>query len=113
MLLYSTKRVMDLAYDHIQEEAYPKDGKGSKDTPKPDQEESSLNNDLQDAYKAISSSAWGLKIGGFLGNVMKQVSCRCSVSFSRMDTNRNVRENLYMLKLRRSSPRLARTRRKG
>ncbi|KZZ97490.1 BSD domain protein [Moelleriella libera RCEF 2490] len=63
---------MDLAYDHIQEEAYPKDGKGSKDTPKPDQEESSLNNDLQDAYKAISSSAWGLKIGGFLGNVMKQ-----------------------------------------
>ncbi|KAK2595442.1 hypothetical protein QQS21_006852 [Conoideocrella luteorostrata] len=63
---------MDLAYDHIQEEAYPKDRTESNETPKPEQEESSLNNDLQDAYKAISSSAWGMKIGGFLGNVMKQ-----------------------------------------
>lgn len=63
---------MDLAYDHIQEEAYPEDRKESYETPKPELGESSLNNDLQDAYKAISSSAWGMKIGGFLGNVMKQ-----------------------------------------
>lgn len=65
---------MDLAYDHIQEEAYPEDRKESNETPKPELGESSLNNDLQDAYKAISSSAWGMKIGGFLGNVMKQAS---------------------------------------
>lgn len=65
---------MDLAYDHIQENAYPSDRKESNETPKPDGEQSSsLNNDIQDAYKAISTSAWGVKIGGFLGNVMKQV----------------------------------------
>jgi hypothetical protein len=64
---------MDLAYDHIQENAYPQDREESNETPKPDQQEPSLNSDLQDAYKAISSSAWGVKIGGFLGNVMKQV----------------------------------------
>ncbi|KAG6012487.1 hypothetical protein E4U43_007772 [Claviceps pusilla] len=65
---------MDIAYDHIQEETLPKDGKESdQTTSKPNLEESSsLNNDLQDAYKAISSSAWGMKIGGFLGTVMKQ-----------------------------------------
>ncbi|KAG5928876.1 hypothetical protein E4U53_002573 [Claviceps sorghi] len=65
---------MDLAYDHIQEEAFSKDGKQADETlPKPNPEESSsLNNDLQDAYKAISSSPWGMKIGGFLGSVMKQ-----------------------------------------
>ncbi|PHH61368.1 hypothetical protein CDD81_446 [Ophiocordyceps australis] len=63
---------MDLAYDHIQEDAYYKDNNASSsDTPKPEQQ-SSLNTDLQDAYKAISSSPWGLKIGGFLGNVVKQ-----------------------------------------
>ncbi|KAG5925553.1 hypothetical protein E4U42_004178 [Claviceps africana] len=60
---------MDLAYDHIQEEAFPKDGKQADETlPNPNAESSSLNNDLQDAYKAISSSAWGMKIGGFLGS---------------------------------------------
>lgn len=64
---------MDLAYDHIQENAYPQDRKESNETPKPEQQEPSLNNDFQDAYKAISSSPWGMKIGGFLGNVMKQV----------------------------------------
>lgn len=67
---------MDLAYDHIQENAYPQDKEESTETPKPEQQEASLNNDLQDAYKAISSSPWGMRIGGFLGNVMKQVKLR-------------------------------------
>ncbi|POR35212.1 BSD domain-containing protein C22A12.14c [Tolypocladium paradoxum] len=62
---------MDLAYDHIQEEAFAKDRGDAGDTPTPEQQ-SSLNSDIQDAYKAISSSAWGVKIGGFLGNVVKQ-----------------------------------------
>lgn len=64
---------MDLAYDHIQEEAFAKDRGDAGDAPKPDQQ-SSLNSDIQDAYKAISSSAWGVKIGGFLGTVVKQVA---------------------------------------
>ncbi|KAG6003288.1 hypothetical protein E4U21_002216 [Claviceps maximensis] len=60
---------MDLAYDHIQEEAFTKDGKAS-DEPRPEttlEGSSSLNDELQDAYKAISSSAWGMRLGGFFG----------------------------------------------
>ncbi|EFQ30245.1 BSD domain-containing protein [Colletotrichum graminicola] len=66
---------MDLAYDHIQESSLPKDAdKKSGDTKNPtsDQPQHSLNDDLQEAYKAISSSAWGIRIGGFLGNAVKQ-----------------------------------------
>lgn len=61
---------MDLAYDHLQDESY------GRDTPKPGeqpQNQSSLNNDIQDAYKAFSATPWGAKIGGFFGNVVKQV----------------------------------------
>lgn len=68
---------MDLAYDHIQEEAFPQDQSSPSDTPKPEDQQSSLNSDIQEAYKAISSSPWGAKIGGFLGNVVKQVGSRC------------------------------------
>ncbi|KAJ6787896.1 hypothetical protein PWT90_01879 [Aphanocladium album] len=62
---------MDLAYDHIQEEAF------RRDTPKPgekssEEPQSSLNNEIQDAYKAFSASPWGAKIGGFFGNMVKQ-----------------------------------------
>ncbi|TDZ34057.1 BSD domain-containing protein [Colletotrichum sidae] len=66
---------MDLAYDHIQETALPKDDKkkaDSKDTPTDQQPQSSLNEELQDAYKALSTSAWGMRIGGFLGSAVKQ-----------------------------------------
>ncbi|KAK1719233.1 BSD domain-containing protein [Colletotrichum lupini] len=66
---------MDLAYDHIQENSLPKDADkkngDAKDT-KSDQPQSSLNDDLQEAYKAISSSPWGMRIGGFLGSAVKQ-----------------------------------------
>lgn len=67
---------MDLAFDHIPEVVYPKAGQESGETPPEATSEgpSSLNEELQDAYKAISSSTWGMKIGGFLGNVMKQAS---------------------------------------
>ncbi|TQV98185.1 BSD domain-containing protein [Cordyceps javanica] len=63
---------MDLAYDHIQEEAF------RRDTPKPGEQRpeqppaSSLNDEIQDAYKAFSASPWGAKIGGFFGNMVKQ-----------------------------------------
>jgi len=64
---------MDSAYDHIQEESYPED-------PTPQQEgnssrpaSTSFNAEIQDAYKAISSSPWAARLGGFLGSVKKQV----------------------------------------
>lgn len=81
---------MDIAYDHIQESNFPDDSSNSQSTEKPAQK-SSLNADLQDAYRAFSSSPWGARIGGFLGSVVKQVRgiprqrCRppCLQTFSR------------------------------
>lgn len=66
---------MDFAYDHIVEEALPKDSAGpasQNNTQKPEQQ-ATLNEDLKEAYRAISSSAWGSTLGGFFGNVVKQV----------------------------------------
>ncbi|KAG0651265.1 BSD domain-containing 1 [Hyphodiscus hymeniophilus] len=62
---------MDLAYDHIQEEALSpeKAAAASTEEKKP---ETTLNADFQEAYKAISSSPWGAKLGGFFGSVVKQ-----------------------------------------
>ncbi|KAF5870529.1 putative bsd domain-containing protein [Botrytis fragariae] len=59
---------MDLAYDHIQEEALQPDQNKEKST----QPAPTLNADFQEAYKAISSSPWGAKLGGFFGSVVKQ-----------------------------------------
>ncbi|KAK0629170.1 hypothetical protein B0T17DRAFT_491273 [Bombardia bombarda] len=65
---------MDVAYDHIQEEAFPEDNEGASkstaDTTKPDQP--TLDAELQDAYRAFSSSPWGARLGGFFGSVVKQ-----------------------------------------
>ena len=61
---------MDLAYDHIAEDGYAKKTEEPKTGTQP---QSSLNEDLQDAYKAFSNSPWGARIGGFFGNVVKQV----------------------------------------
>lgn len=61
---------MDLAYDHIQEEALTPE-QGVKDEDK--KSETTLNSDFQEAYKAISSSPWGARLGGFFGSVVKQV----------------------------------------
>ncbi|KAF4962790.1 hypothetical protein FSARC_9165, partial [Fusarium sarcochroum] len=64
---------MDLAYDHITEDGYAKKTEEPKDGTQPQpQAQSSLNDDLQDAYKAFSNSPWGARIGGFFGNVVKQ-----------------------------------------
>ncbi|KAL7951858.1 hypothetical protein V8C42DRAFT_19844 [Trichoderma barbatum] len=62
---------MDLAYDHIQEEAY-KNANESGESSKQEDAQTSLNSDIQEAYKALSASPWGAKIGGFFGNVIKQ-----------------------------------------
>jgi hypothetical protein len=62
---------MDLAYDHIQEEALSPEEPSDKQEQKP--ETTTLNSDFQEAYKAISSSPWGARLGGFFGSVVKQV----------------------------------------
>lgn len=68
---------MDLAYDHIAEEALPKEDEAKSPSAKgaTEQQQNTLNADFQEAYKAFSSSPWGAKIGGFFGTVVKQV-CR-------------------------------------
>lgn len=73
---------MDLAYDHIVEESLPKEDDGKKRREGgsgAEQAQQSLNAEFQDAYKAFSASPWGAKIGGFFGNVVKQVrkSSKC------------------------------------
>ena len=62
---------MDLAYDHIQESALSPDETAENGGKKPGP--STLNTDFQEAYKAISSSPWGARLGGFFGSVVKQV----------------------------------------
>ncbi|KAI2472910.1 BSD-domain-containing protein [Annulohypoxylon bovei var. microspora] len=68
---------MDLAYDHIAEEALPKDGNENRDGNRnaessQNNPEHTLNEDLQEAYRAFSSSTWGTWLGGTVGNVIKQ-----------------------------------------
>jgi hypothetical protein len=63
---------MDIAYDHILESSIPDEhGASGSGEDKPAQQ-SSLNADLQEAYRTFSASPWGARIGGFLGSVVKQ-----------------------------------------
>ncbi|KAI1802002.1 BSD-domain-containing protein [Daldinia bambusicola] len=70
---------MDIAYDHIAEESLPKNSKDNDASTSSESAESSqkkpehtLNEDLQEAYRAFSSSSWGTWLGGTVGNVIKQ-----------------------------------------
>ncbi|KAI1823817.1 BSD-domain-containing protein [Xylaria intraflava] len=66
---------MDLAYDHIVEQSMPKeDGGSSKDgqSSSDRKPESTLNEDIQDAYRAFSTSSWGSWLGGTVERVVKQ-----------------------------------------
>lgn len=99
---------MDLAYDYMQEaEALPKNQGGASSASNPEQQPS-LNDDIQDAYKAISSSAWGIKIGGFLGTVVKQVTRHSTTAFLHASNLR--RASPSTTKPRRSLPRSAKMR---
>ncbi|KAF1925894.1 BSD-domain-containing protein [Didymella exigua CBS 183.55] len=66
---------MDSAYDHIQEKNYPADHEEKK---KPagessaGAEPSNFNAEVQEAYKAISSSPWAARLGGFWQTAKKQ-----------------------------------------
>ncbi|KAI0911999.1 BSD-domain-containing protein [Ustulina deusta] len=65
---------MDLAYDHIVEQSLPKeDGSSRNNGESSDRKpESTLNDDLQEAYRAFSSSSWGSWLGGTVEKVVKQ-----------------------------------------
>lgn len=71
---------MDVAYvyDHIQED--PPAGQQKKEG-ESSEGEASLNKDLQEAYKSFSASPWGSRIGGFFGNVVKQVGITFGLHF--------------------------------
>ncbi|KAL8904252.1 MAG: hypothetical protein Q9171_007115 [Xanthocarpia ochracea] len=60
---------MDVAYDHIQEEALDEVVKKEAESKakQPD-----LTNELQETYRAISASPWGAKLGGWFSDVKKQ-----------------------------------------
>ena len=63
------------AYDHIQESTLaPETPQSGGATGGAGSGQNSLNADFQDAYKAISSSPWGARLGGFFGSVVRQVS---------------------------------------
>ena len=64
---------MDLAYDHVQEAVVEAgDGKSTTSTSTVGNSASSLNAEFNEAYKAISNSPWGMKFGGWFGEVKKQ-----------------------------------------
>lgn len=66
---------MDLAYDHIAEEALPQDEEGRDHSNSNAGQSNTLNADFQAAYTALSATAspWASRIGGFFGSVVKQV----------------------------------------
>lgn len=59
---------MDVAYDHIQEEALSPDEAAERSG----EPTNNLNTEFQEAFKAVSASPWGAKLGGFFGQVKKQ-----------------------------------------
>jgi hypothetical protein len=63
---------MDVAYDHIQEEAFSPNEERSSSTDASSSQPQDLNSELQQAYKAVSSSPWGMKLGGWFGEARKQ-----------------------------------------
>ncbi|RPA81459.1 hypothetical protein BJ508DRAFT_414712 [Ascobolus immersus RN42] len=61
---------MDTAYDHIQESLLPEDEEGKQQNE--NQPQQSLNAEFEEAYKAISASPWGARLGALVGSVKKQ-----------------------------------------
>ncbi|KAJ4407881.1 hypothetical protein N0V91_003546 [Didymella pomorum] len=64
---------MDSAYDHIQEKNYPEDDeKKQTGESSASGQSSNFNTEVQEAYKAISSSPWAARLGGFWQTAKKQ-----------------------------------------
>ncbi|PNS15110.1 BSD domain-containing protein [Sphaceloma murrayae] len=62
---------MDVAYDHIQEEALAPE-EGARQQGEQGDKPAGLNAEFQEAFKAVSASPWGARLGGFFGQVKKQ-----------------------------------------
>jgi hypothetical protein len=61
---------MDVAYDHIQEEALsPQEQAARREAAG---QPSNLNDEFQEAFKAVSASPWGAKLGGWFSQARKQ-----------------------------------------
>ena len=65
---------MDIAYDHIQEEALSSEEAARKTAEDEKQRQSNLNTEFQEAYKSFAASPWGARLGGFFNDVKKQGS---------------------------------------
>ncbi|KAK6430478.1 hypothetical protein LTR95_013368 [Oleoguttula sp. CCFEE 5521] len=64
---------MDVAYDHIQEETLPsRSATPNASDPASSAPQPSLNTEFQEAFKAVSASPWGAKLGGWFGEARKQ-----------------------------------------
>ncbi|KIW41429.1 uncharacterized protein PV06_06990 [Exophiala oligosperma] len=74
---------MDLAYDHITEQAFTTGDRATTPTPstsdttqsgggEPATPKATLQTEFQETFKAFSNSAWGARLGGIWGNVRKQ-----------------------------------------
>ncbi|KEQ94108.1 hypothetical protein AUEXF2481DRAFT_293148 [Aureobasidium subglaciale EXF-2481] len=61
---------MDFAYDQIQEESLPSDSSSQQNTS--DRPATDLNTELQQAFKAVSASPWGARLGGLFAQAKKQ-----------------------------------------
>ncbi|CAD0026926.1 unnamed protein product [Aureobasidium pullulans] len=61
---------MDYAYDQIQEESLPADASASSSST--DRPNTDLNTEFQQAFKAVSASPWGARLGGFWSQAKKQ-----------------------------------------
>ncbi|KAG9570123.1 BSD-domain-containing protein, partial [Aureobasidium melanogenum] len=62
---------MDFAYDQIQEESLPSDH-SSQTTPNDSAPPITLETEFQQAFKAVSASPWGARLGGFFASAKKQ-----------------------------------------
>jgi hypothetical protein len=66
---------MDFAYDQIQEESLPADREGQPPNNNNNNNELppiDLNTEFQQAFKAVSASPWGARLGGFFAQAKKQ-----------------------------------------
>jgi len=67
---HSQNTTMDFAYDQIQEESLPADASTSSSST--DRPNTDLNTEFQQAFKAVSASPWGARLGGFWSQAKKQ-----------------------------------------
>lgn len=65
---------MDIAYDHIQEEALSPEEAARKTAEDEKRRQKDLNTEFQEAYKSFTASPWGARLGGFFNDVKKQSS---------------------------------------